>query len=160
MSPMPNFTERRNKDRAFVPPTSLVAPATMAVVDPATPDVERCCRGGPCHRVTAALAIALDAVACPPTCRHCHCSCRRRHCPFRRPPPSPTLVAVTITHHPLRCHRHFPLYCRLGGEPTGEPTRNDLMVDKAGTKKQQRHHQQLTNSSTILKTFTLPVSLD
>ena len=35
-----------------------------------------------------------------------------------------------------------------------------LMVDKAGTKKQQRHHQQLTNSSTILKTFTLPVSLD
>jgi hypothetical protein len=28
----------------------------------------------------------------------------------------------------------FPLYCRLGGEPTGEPTRNDLMVDKAGTK--------------------------
>jgi len=28
----------------------------------------------------------------------------------------------------------FHLYCRLGGKPTGEPTRDDLMVDKAGTK--------------------------
>jgi len=28
----------------------------------------------------------------------------------------------------------FHLYCRLGGEPTGEPTRDDLIVDKAGTK--------------------------
>jgi hypothetical protein len=28
----------------------------------------------------------------------------------------------------------FHLYCWLGGEPTGEPTRDDLMVDKAGTK--------------------------
>jgi hypothetical protein len=86
----------------------------------------------------------------------------------------------------------FHLYCRLGGEPTGEPTRDDLMVEKAGTKmsnyssggalvasrrpplqrlawlvvafsakqKQQLHHQQLTNSSTILKTFTFPVNLD
>jgi hypothetical protein len=31
------------------------------------------------------------------SCRRCHRSCRRRHCPFRRPPPSPTFVAVTIT---------------------------------------------------------------
>ena len=28
----------------------------------------------------------------------------------------------------------FHLYCRLGGEPTGEPTHDDLMVDKSGTK--------------------------
>jgi hypothetical protein len=28
----------------------------------------------------------------------------------------------------------FHLYCRLGGEPTGEPTRDDLMVDKSGAK--------------------------
>jgi len=28
----------------------------------------------------------------------------------------------------------FHLYCRLGSEPKGEPTRDDLMVDKAGTK--------------------------
>jgi hypothetical protein len=86
----------------------------------------------------------------------------------------------------------FHLYCRLGGEPTGEPTRNDLMVDKAGTRrptiqvvalsspaaarhcnawrwlvvafsakqKQQLHHQQLTNGSTILFTFTFLVNLD
>ena len=79
------------------------------------------------------------------------------------------------------------LYCWLGGEPTGEPTHDDLMVDKAGTKtssyyssssarrcntwqwlvvgfsakqKHQLHHQQLTNVSTILQTFTFPVNLD
>ncbi len=34
---MPNFTERRDKDRAVVPPTSLGAPATMAVVVPRRP---------------------------------------------------------------------------------------------------------------------------
>jgi len=86
----------------------------------------------------------------------------------------------------------FHLYCRLGSEPTGEPTHDDLMVDKAGTKtsyyssggaliasrhpplqrwrwlvvafsakqKQQLHHQQLTNVSTILFMFTFPVNLD
>jgi hypothetical protein len=85
----------------------------------------------------------------------------------------------------------FHLYCRLGGEPTGEPTRDDLMVDEAGTnrsiqavalllpatacccnawrwlvvafsaeQKQQLHHQQVTNGSTILKAFTFPVNLD
>jgi hypothetical protein len=74
----------------------------------------------------------------------------------------------------------------------GEPTRDDLLVDKAGTKtptiqavalsspatahrynafrwlvvafsakqKQQLHHQQLTQGSTILFTFTFPVNLD
>ncbi len=60
-------------------------------------------------------------------------------------------------------------------------TRNDLMVGEAGTRmsyhssggapiwlvvvssakqKQQLHHQQLTNGSTILKTFTFPEFLD
>ena len=34
---MPNFTERRDKDRAFVPPALLAAPATMAVVVPHRP---------------------------------------------------------------------------------------------------------------------------
>jgi len=34
---MPNFTERRDKDRAFVPPALLAAPATMAVVVPRRP---------------------------------------------------------------------------------------------------------------------------
>ncbi len=92
--PMKNFTERRDKDRAVVPPTSLAAPATM---DPAAPDVERCRRVGPRHHVTVALAITLDAVACPPTLSPSPSLCRRRQCPFRRPPPSPTLVAVTIT---------------------------------------------------------------
>jgi hypothetical protein len=28
----------------------------------------------------------------------------------------------------------FHLYCWLGSEPTGEPTRNNLMVGKAGTR--------------------------
>ena len=35
---------------------------------------------------------------------------------------------------PLLVNYFFHLYGRLGGEPTGEPTRDDLMVDKAGTK--------------------------
>ena len=35
-----------------------------------------------------------------------------------------------------------------------------LVVASSAKQKQQHHHQQLTNGSTILKTFTLPVSLD
>jgi len=35
--PMPNFMERRHKDRAIVPPTSLAAPVTMAVIVPHRP---------------------------------------------------------------------------------------------------------------------------
>jgi hypothetical protein len=61
-------------------------------------------------------------------------------------------LTLFVTHHPYP-HRHrlsaltlfvtcshrylivfFHLYCRLGGEPTGVPTRDDLMVDNAGTK--------------------------
>ncbi len=34
LSQMPNFTERHDKDQAVVPPMSLAAPATMAVVVP------------------------------------------------------------------------------------------------------------------------------
>jgi len=76
---MPNFTELRDKDWAVVPPTSLAAPATMAVVAPrrlgrqtlssewASPSHHRC----PCHRPgccclpsnLVAVAIALAAVA-------------------------------------------------------------------------------------------------
>jgi len=88
----------------------------------------------------------------------------------------------------------FHLFCWLGGEPTCEPKRDDLMVDKAaGTKtsyyssggaliasrrlrrcnawpwlvvafsakqKKQLYHHQLSNVSTILKTFTFPVNLE
>jgi hypothetical protein len=35
-----------------------------------------------------------------------------------------------------------------------------LVVASSAKHKQQRHHQQLTNSSTILKTFTSPDNLD
>jgi hypothetical protein len=35
-----------------------------------------------------------------------------------------------------------------------------MVVAYAAKQKQQLHHQQLTNSSTILKTFTSPVNLD
>jgi hypothetical protein len=35
-----------------------------------------------------------------------------------------------------------------------------LVVAFSAKQKQQRHHQQLTNSSTILKTFTFPDNLD
>jgi hypothetical protein len=45
-------------------------------------------------------------------------------------PPSPSSL-----HAPTpSCLFLFHLYCRLGGEPTSEPTRDDLMVEKAGTK--------------------------
>jgi hypothetical protein len=42
-------------------------PGRWRSLSPTAPDVERCHRGGPCHHVTVALPIALDAVACPPT---------------------------------------------------------------------------------------------
>jgi hypothetical protein len=56
--PMPNFTERHDKDRAVVPPTSLVAPVTMAVVVPHHPGCRTLSSGWaspsrhhcPCHR--------------------------------------------------------------------------------------------------------------
>jgi hypothetical protein len=35
-----------------------------------------------------------------------------------------------------------------------------LVVASSAKQKQQRHHQQLTNGSTILKTFTFPDNLD
>jgi hypothetical protein len=35
-----------------------------------------------------------------------------------------------------------------------------LVVAFSAKQKQQHHHQQLTNGSTILKTFTFPVNLD
>ena len=70
--------------------------------------------------------LPLDAVVCPPILSPL---------PSLLPPsPLPVSSPATLAHlcrrhhHPLRCHRHFPLYCRLGGEPTGEPTRDDLMV--------------------------------
>ena len=42
-------------------------PRRWRSLSPAAPDIERCRRGGPRHRVTVALNIALDAVSCPPT---------------------------------------------------------------------------------------------
>jgi hypothetical protein len=86
----------------------------------------------------------------------------------------------------------FHLFCQLGGKPTGEPTRDDLMQTRLGQRcptiqavalsspaaachcnalqwlvvafsakqKQQLHHQQLTNGSTILFTYTFSVNLD
>ena len=80
--PMPNFTERHNKDRAVVPPTSL---ATVVI--------------------GVGLVIASQLPSPPPwmlllalqSCRRRHPSCRLCQCPFHCPPPSPTLVAITIT---------------------------------------------------------------
>jgi hypothetical protein len=40
------------------------------------------------------------------------------------PTTTPGIATDGITH----------LYCPLGGEPTGEPTHDDLMVGKAGTR--------------------------
>jgi hypothetical protein len=37
--------------------------------------------------------------------------------------------------HPSLVDCFFNLNCRLGGEPTGEPTRDDLMADKAGQRR-------------------------
>ena len=45
----------------------LRRPRRWRSLSPAAPDAERCRRGGPRHRITVALTIALDAVSCPPT---------------------------------------------------------------------------------------------
>ena len=56
--PMPNFTERRIKDRAAVPPTSLAVPATMAVVVPHHPGRQM-----------------LSSGWASPSRHHCSCHC-------------------------------------------------------------------------------------
>jgi len=70
-------------------------------LSPANPDVKRCRQGWPRHRFTVALAIALDAVACPPTLSPS---------PSLLPPlPMPVLSPTTLAHPCRRHHHHHPL---------------------------------------------------
>jgi hypothetical protein len=75
------------------------------------------------HSTLVANAIARFIPLAPFVTRHPYC---HRH----------RLIALTLF---VTCsHRYlivfFHLYCRLGGEPIDEPSHDDLMVDKAGTK--------------------------
>jgi hypothetical protein len=91
--PMPNFTERRDKDRAVVPQTSLAAPAKMTAIVFRRPGRRTLLSGW------ASLTLPspwMPLLALQPCCRRHH-SCRCQQCPFRRLPLSPTLVAITIT---------------------------------------------------------------
>jgi hypothetical protein len=101
--PMPNFTERRDKDRAIVPPMSLAVPATMAVVVPRHPGCRTLSSGAsPLHH-------------CCPRHRPGCCCLPSNLSPLPSPlPPSrlPVLLPATLAHpcrhhhHPLHCHRH------------------------------------------------------
>ena len=106
---MPNFTEWCDKDRAVVPRTSLTARGTRN-------DGGRCPPPPRTSNVVIGVGLAIASplplplpwmllLALQP-CRRRHRSCHRHQCPLRRPPPSPTLVAVTIT---IRgCTQEFP----------------------------------------------------
>ncbi len=136
MLPMPNFTERRDKDRAVVPPTSLVVPGTMAVIVPCRPGRQTLSSGWasplrhryPCHcpgccclpsnLVAVAIALAAVAIACFVT-RHP----RPPLSPSPSPSPSSSSLLSLSRHHCLCCHRscrrchclfvtHHPLHRR------------------------------------------------
>ncbi len=99
-----------------------------------------CCRQSPATLVAIALvakAIALFVALHPRRQHHrlLHPPLSLRHPPLPPLSPSPSPCRPHPFRHmlPLLVIVFFHLQCRLGGEPTGEPTRNDLMVDKAGT---------------------------
>ena len=93
----------RTRTRPLSPQCHLRRPRRWQSLPPTTPDVENCRWGGPCHHVTIALAIALDAVACPPTLSPS---------PSLLPPsPMPVSLPATLTHPFHRHHHHHPLHC-------------------------------------------------
>ena len=120
-------TERCDKDRAIVPPTSLAAPATMAVVVPrcpgrrtlssgwASPLRHRCPRHRPgCYCLPSnlvAVAIALAAIA---DTRFVARHPRPPMSPSPSPSPSSLPLPLLACHHCLclhcSCHRRHCLF--------------------------------------------------
>ena len=148
---MPYFTEQRDKDRAIVlvPPTSLAAPAMMAVIVPrrprcrtlssrwASPSHHRCpcqhpeCCCLPSNLVTVAIALSAVAnarfVAHHPRSSSLSSSLARHHCRHRHHSCCHHHCLFVACHHHPHCHRPFhphpcPLCCLPASSPSPSPT--------------------------------------
>ena len=94
---------------ALSPQQNSRRPQRWRSLSPAAPDIECCCRGGPRHHVTVAFAIALDAVALPPTLLPLPS--------LLPPPPMPVLSPATLAHPCRHHHHHNPLRCHRRRSP-------------------------------------------
>ncbi len=144
--PMPNFTERRDKDREVVPQSRhcLFVARHPHVRRPPASSPSPSPRSSP-----SPLPSPLSpSIACHPCCHH---SCHQSHRSLLRTPPSlptpsptssplpssspTTLISIAIALPPSPSSSHAPIASSLFFfTPSGEPTSNDLMVDKAGSK--------------------------
>jgi hypothetical protein len=143
----------------------------------ALPQPPRCC-----HRAAAVALCAATALPSPPRhrqaaadiplsrCHHCRCHHRRASVRWLL---VALFSAVRLRHHMPSCNRRrscfrslspiIVFHCRLHRcrrASTAAAAGVELIVINCQRKRHKQHHQQLTNGSTNLFTFTFPVNLD